>query len=47
MKACSLVVENNTITTHVRAIRNAFIALDETFDSITTERGRGYRCVVY
>jgi two-component system OmpR family response regulator len=47
MKACSLVVENNTITAHVRAIRSAFIALDETFDSITTERGRGYRWVVY
>lgn len=45
MKASNIVVENNTITVHVRAIRKAFIAIDSEFDAIKTETGRGYRWV--
>ena len=46
MKAANIVVEPNTITAHVKAIRNAFASLDPAFHSIRTERGRGYRWVV-
>lgn len=45
MKACNIVVEPNTITAHVKAIRGAFTAIDPQFDCIRTERGRGYRWV--
>lgn len=45
MKACNIVVEANTITAHVRAIRAAFRAVDPAFDAIRTERGLGYRWV--
>lgn len=45
MKACNIVVEANTITAHVRAIRRAFSEIDPTFDCIRTERARGYRWV--
>ena len=43
MKACNIVVEPNTITAHVKAIRGVFTALDSNFNCIKTERGRGYR----
>lgn len=46
MKAANIVVEDNTITVHVRAIRKAFTAIDPEFDCIKTERGRGYRWIV-
>lgn len=45
MKACNTVVEANTITAHMVAIRRAFVAIDPGFDCIRTERGRGYRWV--
>lgn len=45
MKACNIVVEHNTITAHVIAIRKAFNAVDPQFRCIVTERGRGYRWV--
>lgn len=45
MNACSIVVEDNTITAHIRALRNAFTAVDAGFDCIKTERGLGYRWV--
>jgi two-component system OmpR family response regulator len=45
MKACKLVVEANTITAHIVAIRRAFAAVDPQFNCIRTERGRGYRWV--
>ena len=45
MKAASIVVEPNTITAHVKAIRNAFAGLDPAFHCIRTERGRGYRWI--
>jgi two-component system OmpR family response regulator len=43
MKAAKLVVEPNTITAHIKAIRDAFRRIDPSFDRIATERGRGYR----
>lgn len=43
MKAAKLVVEPNTITAHIKAIRDAFRRIDDSFDRIITERGRGYR----
>ena len=45
MKACSIVVEPNTIAAHVKAIRGAFTRVDPGFHCIKTERGRGYRWV--
>ncbi|MEM8562933.1 MAG: response regulator transcription factor [Pseudomonadota bacterium] len=45
MKAANIVVESNTITAHVKAIRRAFAAGDPEFKCIRTERGRGYRWV--
>lgn len=45
MKACNIVVEANTITAHIIAIRKAFNAIDPEFSCIRTERGRGYRWV--
>jgi two-component system OmpR family response regulator len=43
MKACSIVVEPNTIAAHVKSIRAAFCRADPDFHCIRTERGRGYR----
>ena len=45
MKAANIVVEPNTITAHVKAIRGAFTRLDPEFSAIKTERGLGYRWV--
>jgi two-component system OmpR family response regulator len=43
MKAARIVVEPNTVTAHVKAIRDTFRRADADFDGIRTERGRGYR----
>ncbi len=45
MKAANLVVEPNTITAHVKSIRDSFTRIDSHFRCIKTERGRGYRWV--
>jgi len=45
MDAAQIVVEQNTVTAHVKAIRDAFRRIDPGFDAIRTERGRGYRWV--
>lgn len=45
MTAARIVVEQNTVTAHVKAIRDAFKRIDPQFDGIRTERGRGYRWV--
>lgn len=45
MGAAQIVVEQNTVTAHVKAIRDAFRSVDPEFDCIRTERGRGYRWV--
>jgi DNA-binding response OmpR family regulator len=43
MNAASIVVEPNTVTAHVKAIRDSFRTQDHSFDCIRTERGKGYR----
>ena len=45
MKASRIVVEPNTITAHIKTIRDAFSHTDSDFHCIKTERGRGYRWV--
>jgi two-component system, OmpR family, response regulator len=45
MRAAKIVVEPNTITAHIKAIRDAFRRIDPDFDHLRTERGRGYRWV--
>jgi len=45
MRAAKIVVEPNTITAHIKAIRDSFRAIDPSFDHLRTERGRGYRWV--
>ena len=43
MDAASIVVEPNTIVAHVQAIRDSIKTIDDSFDSIRTKRGKGYR----
>jgi len=45
MRAAKIVVEPNTVTAHIKAIRDAIRQADPQFDGIRTERGRGYRWV--
>ena len=42
-EAASTVVEDNTITAHIRRIRNKFLAVDKDFDQIETVTATGYR----
>ena len=43
MDAASLVVDETTITSHVKRIRRKFQALDPAFDALATVHGAGYR----
>lgn len=43
MEAAKIYVEPNTITAHIKTIRNRFKVIDENFNCIKTERGAGYR----
>jgi len=45
MDAANVVLDDNTITSHIKRIRKKFLALDNTFDSIQTAYGMGYRWV--
>lgn len=45
MRAANLYVEPNTITAHIKTIRNRFKAIDPNFNAIRTERGIGYRWI--
>lgn len=45
MRAANLVVEPNTISAHIKTIRDRFKAIDDDFNCIKTERGLGYRWV--
>ncbi len=45
MRAANLVVEPNTITAHIKTIRDRFKAIDDNFNCIKTERGFGYRWI--
>ncbi|MGI9235946.1 MAG: proteobacterial dedicated sortase system response regulator [Woeseiaceae bacterium] len=43
MDAAQAVLDDNTITSHVKRIRRKFVAIDESFDAIETVYGMGYR----
>ncbi len=45
MDAANVVLDDNTITSHVKRIRKKFIAIDPEFDAIQTAYGMGYRWV--
>jgi two-component system OmpR family response regulator len=43
MQDANLVVDDGTITSHIKRIRRKFAALDPSFDAIETLYGLGYR----
>jgi len=43
MREANLVVDDGTITSHIKRIRRKFIAVDPAFDAIDTVYGMGYR----
>jgi two-component system OmpR family response regulator len=43
MDAAQAVLDDNTITSHIKRIRRKFIAVDPGFDAIETVYGMGYR----
>ena len=43
MRDASIVVDDSTITSHVKRIRRKFQAVDPAFDRIATVYGMGYR----
>jgi two-component system OmpR family response regulator len=43
MDAANVVLDDNTITSHVKRIRRKFVAADASFDAIHTVYGMGYR----
>jgi len=43
MDAANVVLDDNTITSHVKRLRKKFVAVDADFDSIETIYGMGYR----
>lgn len=43
MDAASVVLDDNTITSHIKRIRKKFIAVDDQFSKIETAYGMGYR----
>jgi two-component system, OmpR family, response regulator len=45
MDAANVVLDDNTITSHVKRIRRKFQSIDPTFDAVQTVYGMGYRWV--
>ena len=43
MEAASTVLDDNTVTSHIKRIRRKFVQLDASFDGIQTAYGMGYR----
>ena len=43
MREAQVVVDDATITSHIKRIRKKFIAIDPAFDAIDTVHGAGYR----
>jgi two-component system OmpR family response regulator len=43
MDAAQAVLDDNTITSHIKRIRRKFHAIDADFDAIETVYGMGYR----
>jgi len=46
MDAANVVLDDNTITSHIKRIRKKFTAIDKQFDCIQTAYGMGYRWLV-
>lgn len=46
MDAAQVILDDNTITSHVKRIRKKFVAIDPNFESIETVYGMGYRWLV-
>lgn len=46
MDAANVVLDDNTITSHVKRIRKKFLAVDSQFNAIQTAYGMGYRWLV-
>ena len=47
MQAADLVVDESTVTSHIKRIRRKFQAVDADFDSLETVHGAGYRFVIH
>jgi two-component system OmpR family response regulator len=45
MDAAQAVLDDNTITSHIKRIRRKFVAIDRAFDAIETVYGMGYRWI--
>jgi two-component system, OmpR family, response regulator len=45
MDAASVVLDDNTITSHIKRLRRKFLEIDAAFDAIQTVYGMGYRWV--
>jgi two-component system OmpR family response regulator len=45
MDAANVVLDDNTITSHIKRVRRKFIEVDPKFDAIQTVYGMGYRWV--
>jgi len=45
MDAAQAVLDDNTITSHIKRIRRKFVAVDASFDAIETVYGMGYRWI--
>jgi len=45
MDAANVVLDDNTITSHVKRIRRKFQSIEPTFDCLQTVYGMGYRWV--
>ncbi len=43
MDAASVVLDDNTITSHIKRLRRKFLNVDADFDAIETVYGMGYR----
>lgn len=43
MDAAKVVLDDNTITSHIKRIRKKFLRIDEHFDAVQTAYGMGYR----
>lgn len=43
MDAAQAVLDDNTITSHIKRIRRKFLAIDDKFDAVETVYGMGYR----
>ena len=43
MDAANVVLDDNTITSHIKRIRKKFVAIDPEFAAIETAYGMGYR----